>query len=287
MESCVCAPSSSARRPIASASACFSCSPPGPTIVSRLASSSPAIRSRSVVTLWSRCSRDRAAASALTARSSNSRSCPIGWSRIGPLRRLQLVEGGAVLVLQERQPLLGLLCAALGAPASLRLFLHPRLWRFDPSRRHARLTPGDHRNAHPLGLRGIPRVRSEHRRAGGEQHEGECSRQEEHVGSPWPGGAGDVVRRARHLDRGDVADAGREPKADQHGKGVVDESGLRVPVERAPDALALAGEPLADIAVLRREHDLAGRGEQRDGLEVAGIDDHVVDRSRQLADPFL
>ncbi len=38
------------------------------------------------------------------------------------------------------------------------------------------------------------------------------------------GGAGDVVRRTRQLDRGGAADAGRESKADEHGKGVVDNS---------------------------------------------------------------
>ena len=62
IDSCVCAPSSSARSPIASASACFSSSSLRPDPASRRTRSSPAIRSRSVVTLCSRCSSERRAA---------------------------------------------------------------------------------------------------------------------------------------------------------------------------------------------------------------------------------
>ena len=204
-----------------------------------------------------------------------------------PLRGLQLLEGGAVLVLQEVEALLRLLRTGLGAPASLRLLLHPRPRCLDPSRRRDGLTRGDHRHTHPRGLRGFDRgPASEHRCAGGQQDEGERASEEEHVGAPWRCRAGDVIGGTRELDGGGAADTGRESQPDEHGKGVVDQPRLRLSPERVSDAGSFAGETLADVAVLGREEDLARRREQGHGVEVAWVEHDVVDRIGQLADPL-
>jgi hypothetical protein len=203
-----------------------------------------------------------------------------------PLRRLQLVEGGAVLILQDVQALLRLLRALLGAPASFCLFLHPRPRCLDPSRRFC-LTARDHGHPHPHGLRGLHGVRAaKHRCAGGEQDEDERASEEEHVRSPRRGRARDVVRRPRQLHGGGAADSRREAQPDEHGQGVVDEPGLGFPPERGADAPTFAHESLADVPVLGREEDLPRSGEQGHGFEVAGVEHDVVDRTRQLPDPL-
>ena len=143
-----------------------------------------------------------------------------------PLRRLQLVQSGAVLVLQEGHPLLGLLRAGLRAAACLRFLLHPRLWRLDRAlRRRVGHPSRDHGNALRRLVRRLGTAATGG--PGGEHDEDQGTGQEEHVRPPRSGRTRDVVGRSGQLDGGGAARARGEMEPDGHDQAVVDDAGLR------------------------------------------------------------